>query len=517
MASPAVDALIGAQLGKDYWVLDRIGDGGMGVVYLVEHRGLHKQFAAKVLSRDLGESDEARARFENEARAASQLDHENIVNVTDFGIGTDGRPYLIMELLRGRPLDARLTEGPLTIAEVVAIMVPLCNALAVAHEAGIVHRDVKPENVFLVNRPGGRFHVKIMDFGIAKARLTTTKITKMGQVLGSPMYMAPEACRGEEVDGRADVYAVGVLLYQLLAGRLPFYDPNVLRVLQMHVSEPVPPLREANPTVTPELEAVALRALAKDREERYPGCHELADDLLEAVPEGADVLLRTPTRTPPSMRQLTPMPERRTPTPTGVEAPKRPVSQRLIVPNATPAGKGGAAEMVAGPTLPHMTPPSMESVPAAEAATSIEIKKKPESATLRTTPPAPPRRRRWLAAVLAVGSAAAVVALLVFRDRLSPAQSAPAPAPTPAPVTAPAPAPAPTPAPAPVATPEPATPAPAPATPEPATPEPAPTPPAPEPDKPARAHKPPPKKPPPSGNPAATTRPDAGLDIRGRR
>jgi serine/threonine-protein kinase len=305
---------VGSHLGKEYWILDRLGDGGMGVVYLVEHRGLKKQFAAKVLTRDLAENPEARARFEVEARAASQLDHENIINVTDYGIGQDDRPYIVMELLRGRPLDARLAEGTLSLGEIAAIIVPVCNALAEAHAAGIVHRDIKPENVFLVSRPGGRFLVKVVDFGIAKATATTSRITKLGQVLGSPLFMAPEACRGEDVDGRADIYSVGVLLFQLTTGRLPFEDGNVLRVMQMQASKTPPRPRDLAPTLPEALEAVILKALEKEPEDRFQQVEDLANALVAALPPGEGELLRTPAVPPvrtPTPR--TPTPKRSTP------------------------------------------------------------------------------------------------------------------------------------------------------------------------------------------------------------
>ncbi len=237
------DPLVGQQLGKDYRVLEKIGTGGMGVVYLVEHAALKKRFAAKVLSAELAASAEARARFQTEAHAASQLEHENIVTITDYGLTTDGRPYIVMEFLRGRTLDARLLDGPLTLEEIVAIIIPVGRALAEAHAEGIVHRDVKPENVFLTLRSGGRWGVKVLDFGIAKAPVGRSKLTKMGQALGSPMYMAPEACKGEEVDHRADIYSLGVLMYLLWCGRVPFEDDNVLKVLQMQVSDPVTPPR----------------------------------------------------------------------------------------------------------------------------------------------------------------------------------------------------------------------------------------------------------------------------------
>src|SRR5678816_1202397 len=251
--SDRVDPLVGSMLGKDYRVIEPIGFGGMAVVYLVEHQTLRKRFAAKVLSVELAANLEARARFTQEAHAASQLDHENIVGISDFGATTDHRPYFVMELLRSQTLDERLVDGPMTIEEVVAVAVPVARALAHAHAEGIVHRDVKPENIFLVQRSQGRWGVKVVDFGIAKTPINPklTK-TKTGETLGSPLFMAPEMIRGEDdVDQRVDVYSFGVVLYLMLCGRLPFVDDNLLKVMHMHLSSPPPP----PPAVSPGLSA----------------------------------------------------------------------------------------------------------------------------------------------------------------------------------------------------------------------------------------------------------------------
>jgi len=292
MGSPSAqsNSLVGSLLGKDYKVLDQIGAGGMAVVYLVEHQTLLKRFAAKVLSPEHASNDEARARFTQEAHAASHLDHENIVTISDFGTTPDNRPFYVMELLRGQTLADRLEDGPMKIEDVVAVSVPVARALAHAHAEGVIHRDVKPENVFLVQRSQGRWAVKVLDFGIAKVT-SNPALTKMGQALGSPMFMAPEACRGDDVDQRADLYSFGILLYVMLTGRVPFQDESLLKVLQMQVSSPVPPLRQFNAEVSPEIEAVVLRALAKNPDDRYPSMDALLMDLQAVLPEGSDSVL----------------------------------------------------------------------------------------------------------------------------------------------------------------------------------------------------------------------------------
>jgi serine/threonine protein kinase len=296
-------SLLGSMLGKDYRVLEQIGQGGMAVVYLVEHQKLLKRFAAKVLASEHATSAEAHARFTQEAHAASQLDHENIVTISDFGVTADQRPFFVMELLRGQSLDVRLEAGPMALEEVVAVCVPVARALAHAHAEGIIHRDVKPENIFLVQRSQGRWGVKVLDFGIAKVPINQ-HLTAMGQALGSPMFMSPEACRGEDVDQRADIYSFGILLYLMLTGRVPFADENLLKILQMQVSTPLPSPREFKPDLSPALEAVVVRALAKDPEDRYQTMDELLFELEVALPEGSDSLLilaqfGTPLQTTP--------------------------------------------------------------------------------------------------------------------------------------------------------------------------------------------------------------------------
>ncbi len=291
MLPDRTDALVGSMLGKDYRVLEPIGVGGMAIVYLVEHQTLLKRFAAKVLSSALASSLEARARFTQEAHAASQLDHENIVTISDFGVTVDQRPFFVMELLRGRTLDQRLATGRMTLEEVVAVCVPVARALAHAHAEGIVHLDVKPENIFLVQRSQGRLGVKVVDFGIAKTP-QNPRLAKPEETAGSPLFMAPEVCRGDDdVDQRADVYSFGILLYLMMCGRLPFVDDSLHRILQMQLVQLPAPPREVNSELSPELAVIVERALAKERNDRYPSMEALLHDLEAALPAGADRLL----------------------------------------------------------------------------------------------------------------------------------------------------------------------------------------------------------------------------------
>jgi eukaryotic-like serine/threonine-protein kinase len=280
--------LIGRVLGQNYRVVEPIGVGGMGMVFVVEHVNLPRRFAAKILTPELARHPEAIARFAVEARAVSELEHENIVGVVDYGKTDDGCVFMIMELLHGETLQARIDREPLSLEDTVSVVIQVCRALAAAHAAGIVHRDIKPDNVFLHQRPRMRPMVKVLDFGVSKAREGTARdgrITRQGQILGSPEYMSPEASRGEEVDARADVYAVGIMLYQLLCGDVPFRHENYLKVLQMQVGHaPLAP-RVLVPDLPDALERVILRALEKDPALRQPSIEELELDLAAAIPE----------------------------------------------------------------------------------------------------------------------------------------------------------------------------------------------------------------------------------------
>jgi serine/threonine protein kinase len=338
--------MIGTQLGKTYQIIDKIDEGGMGVVYQVEHQTLHKRFAAKVLASGLAENPEALKRFEIEAHAASKLEHENIVNVTDYGVADDGRPYLVMELLKGKTLYQRLLEGPLSLQESVAVLVPLCHALSAAHAEGFVHRDVKPENIFLTSRPMNRFGIKVLDFGITRLRAENSRLTKLGQALGSPLYMAPETCRGEAIDNRADIYSVGVLMYQLLCGQLPFYDENLLKIIHLQVAQPLRPPRELVPDMSVELDLVIRTALEKDPANRYQTIDELEDDFLAALPPDGDALLHA-RRTPLSV----PVATASTPFPI-IESTSGPMA---VVESTSGSSLASAPAVVASPVAVHQT------------------------------------------------------------------------------------------------------------------------------------------------------------------
>jgi hypothetical protein len=288
MGMPSTDKFIGKTLPGGHHILDLISVGGMGRVYRAQQSALGRTVAVKIIHPHLLSDENSALRFMTEARAASQLNHPNSVSVFDFGRTEDGQPYLVMEFLRGKDL-ARVAyeEGPLPFGRIVDVLRQVLAALGEAHDLGIVHRDLKPENVILEPlRRGGDF-VKVVDFGLAKLRADTQtpSVTSPGIVCGTPDYMAPEQGRGDAIDGRSDLYSVGVMLFQLLTGRLPFEADSPTQVVMMHLTLPVPDPRQVAPErVIPEpLVAVVFRAMAKDNRDRYQDAGEFSEGLRSAL------------------------------------------------------------------------------------------------------------------------------------------------------------------------------------------------------------------------------------------
>jgi serine/threonine-protein kinase len=283
---PLRDALVGTTVDGRYEVLRILGEGGMGTVYGVRHVTLGRPAALKVLRSDLAQEGELAARFLQEAQATAAIKHPGVVSILDFGRLPDGRPYFVMEQLEGRTLaDAIHQGGPAPAARAVGIAVKIADALGAAHAAGIVHRDLKPENVYLVPGPEGEPDVRVVDFGAAVI-LGRSRLTKKGVVFGTPHYMAPEQAAGRAIDHRTDIYALGILLYEMLTAKVPFEGDTYMGILTQHMfAEPVPPSR-----VRPEragemgiLEAVVLRALAKDPNDRFASMGDLARALQAAL------------------------------------------------------------------------------------------------------------------------------------------------------------------------------------------------------------------------------------------
>ena len=294
MSSPSVegaDPLVGLRFDK-YRIIERIGEGGMGLVYQAEHTVIEKRVAMKVLREDFSKRPEVVERFRQEAKSASRIGHENIVDISDFGTTPFGQSYFVMEMLDGEDLANVLARETFISSErAIDIVLQCCRALGAAHSKGIVHRDMKPENIFLTARSNGLGDfVKIVDFGIAKMSDIETpgepgrKLTKTGMIFGTPEYMSPEQAAGKALDHRVDIYALGVILFEVTTGRVPFVGDSFMGILTQHMFEDPPSLAEVNPQVTVELEltAVIAKALSKDPDQRYATMADLADALLAA-------------------------------------------------------------------------------------------------------------------------------------------------------------------------------------------------------------------------------------------
>lgn len=290
------DALVGRILDGRYRILRRLGRGGMGAVYEAEHLKLESKVAIKVLQASLSTNEKYRKRFLREARAASAIESTHIVRSSDFGATEDGLLYFAMELMDGEDLEQHLKSSPrLDWSSFEPVLLQITDALAAAHKRGVIHRDIKPSNCFLCTSEAWPPLVKVLDFGIAKINAaasdgespvaTLETLTATNELFGTIAYMAPELIDGQAADARSDIYALGILMFRALTGKLPFTSPNVYKVLQQHVAAPVPSLRALVPEIPAAVESVVFRALAKRPEHRYQTIAEL-DRALAAAREG---------------------------------------------------------------------------------------------------------------------------------------------------------------------------------------------------------------------------------------
>jgi len=283
------DARVGTTLADRYRIDALIGEGGMGRVYAAEHVLMRKRLAIKVLHRELTTMAEVVARFEREAMAAANIDHPNVAAATDFGKLADGAVFLVLEYVQGKSLRDEIAGGPIAPERALHITRQIAAGLGSAHSLDIVHRDLKPENVMLVEKGGDPDFVKVLDFGIAKVPIgevphpnhtpAHTPITKAGMVFGTPEYMAPEQALGQTVDGRADLYALGVILYEMLSGSRPFSSQSQVGILGQQLSKLPPKISDRAPgiVVPPAVEAVAMKLLQREASDRYQTASEVVD------------------------------------------------------------------------------------------------------------------------------------------------------------------------------------------------------------------------------------------------
>jgi serine/threonine-protein kinase len=286
------DPLLGQTLAGRYRIVRKVGEGGMGIVYEAVHVIIEKRVALKVLREDFSHRDDVVERFRQEAKSASRIGHEHIVDISDFGVTPSGAHFFVMEFLQGNDLAEELERrGPLPTRRAIEIVLQCAKALGAAHNKGIVHRDMKPENIFLLSRDTGEDFVKIVDFGIAKMSEVDAiggpspsgrRLTKTGMIFGTPEYMSPEHAAGKELDHRVDIYALGIILYELLTGRVPFMGDTFMGILTAHMFEPLPPLAAVHPgcSAPPELERLIARAVAKSADDRQQSMDELAHELI---------------------------------------------------------------------------------------------------------------------------------------------------------------------------------------------------------------------------------------------
>src|SRR5437867_2069503 len=360
----ARDEMIGRVVGS-WRVIELLGEGGMGSVYMGEHPAIGSKVAIKILHPRFDADERIVERFFNEAKAVNVIGHENIVSILDFNVADGRRHYFVMEFLHGRALQALVEAGtPLPLERVGPILLQCCRALQAAHERGIVHRDFKPDNVFLVDRSGRADFVKLVDFGIAKLTDSpNAHVTQTGTVMGTPAYMSPEQAAGEStIDTRSDIYSLGVTMFQMMTGKQPFAEagPSFGRILAAHLREPPPRPRGITPEIPAELEEIILKTLEKNPDDRYQTMSELHDALLGCM-ERLGISAELP---PVGDRQGT----------TGAKAP----AARRSNPAVTPAR---------GATLPQ---------------------------TARTVAHPAPRPRRIAPAVIVGAGAAAAIAILVL-------------------------------------------------------------------------------------------------------
>ncbi len=410
MDEPAADPLVGLRIGE-YELRQRIGVGGMGLVYDGIQPLIGKRVAVKVLRPELAAAEEQVARLLAEARAVNAIRHRGIVDIFGFGQVPDGRQYIIMEYLEGVALDAYLAEkGRMTVSEVLDVLDEVLSALGAAHGAGVVHRDLKPSNIFLVTQPDGSRYVKLLDFGLAKMGMPAgrTAQTRTDMVVGTPEYMAPEQARGQPVGPMTDLYALGVVAFEMVTGRLPFTGSSPVDLLMKHVDARPPRPSEFVPELPAALDAFILQMLTKDPEAR-PGSAEtlrrqllrlrdtLAQPASAPAPQPRSTVSEHPVEAHPQAPEP-PAPPKSPPTPTPAPVLAEPTSAEVRVVGVSspmrrllPVGLGAVALAVIGGAVfalrePTPTPPPQVTVTTPAVTPPAQPPTPPSTTTAQTQP-----------------------------------------------------------------------------------------------------------------------------------
>jgi serine/threonine-protein kinase len=308
------DPLLGQVVGGRYRIIDKIGEGGMGAIYRGRHDVLGRDVAVKFLSERYCKDETHKERFLREARAANRINHENIIDIHDFGETEQKQVYLVMELLQGEPLSRLIARGPIQWERAIEILAQVVRAVARAHELEVIHRDLKPDNIFLLEREGHSDFVKVLDFGLARVK-GELRLTHTGAVFGTPEYMSPEQAAGQPVGAASDLYSLGVIFFEMLSGQLPFQG-RTAELMVAHLRHHPPDLRQIARNVPPELGAMVTRLLSKDAAARHRDAYHLLDEL-GSVKQRYGAASRAPAA-----------PTRSVPAPTGIEA-TQPLAQSI--------------------------------------------------------------------------------------------------------------------------------------------------------------------------------------------
>ena len=422
IALSAADPLIGKIIAERYKLIEKIGQGGSGAIYRGEHTTLHKKVAVKLLHAQLSTDDTALERFRREATTVAEIDNEHILQVLDYGRTDDHRLFFAMELLEGETLTKVIErDKKLPIERAVDVLSQMCEGLIEAHGLGYVHRDLRPRNVFLVNRRGRADFVKLLDFGLAKLISPDgeAKQTAMGMTFGDPRYMSPEQARGETLDRRSDIYSLGAIAFEMLTGSPPYTGSGTFEILQQHLDAPVPKVRDVRPECPAWLDAVVQKSLAKKPDGRFDTVAKLLDALKAEQPLPVAAPKPAPVAAPPPVESMGPIATQPMPMAAPVAAARAPsIKETQAMTTLAPRKPAAEAKKPAPATQPaasgsvEVTPPPAK-MPDAANVPSVVI----EGSSNEKTAPAVPAK-------LPVAAAEAVAPT-----------PAPAPTPTPTPAT----------------------------------------------------------------------------------